>query len=200
VAVVGLQPGEAEVAVEAQGAVVSRGHVKVNAARAPVAHRRQLDADELAAGSLSLEPGEQVDVQVRRVIGEDVIVGAPGMVDHVGRPLIRRPRIPVAGVRLPVATAQRRPPALFQPLLEGPGVQGAEAVPAHPELVLRHERQGRLEQAVRRRVEITEQIRIPVQRRRVVTALPGAQADPVQVTEVTGAVPTDDHGGAARDR
>jgi hypothetical protein len=176
--------------------MVLRGHEQVHAARASFPQRRHLDVDEPAPVAPGLEPGEQVDVQVRRIVGDDVIVAAPRMVDQVGGPLVRRPLVTAAGVRLRVAAAQRRPPALFQPPLEGLGVQGTEAVAAHPELVLHHERQGRLEQAVRRRVDMTEQVGVPVQRRRVVTALTGAQADPVQVTEVTGAVPAD-HGGAA---
>jgi hypothetical protein len=186
--------------VEAQGAVIPRGHVEVDAARAPLPQGGQLDADELAAMTLALEPGEQVDVQVGRVVGEELVVGAPRVVDQVGGLLVRCPLVPAAEVRLGVALAQRRPPAFFQPLLEGPGVQRAQAVTAHPELVFHHERQGRLEPAVGCRVDVAEQVRVPVERGRVVAAPPGPQADPVQVPEVIGAVPADDHGRASPPR
>jgi hypothetical protein len=186
--------------VKAQGTVVPRGHVQVDAARAPVPQGGQLDADELTAVSLILEPGEQVDVEVGRVAGEEAIVGAPRVVDQVGRLFVRRPLVPAGHVGLGVASAQRRPPALFQPLLEGPGVQRAQAVAAHAELVFHHERQGRLERAVRSRVDVAEQVRVPVERCRVVSAVSGPQADQVQITQITGAVSADDHGRAASRR
>jgi hypothetical protein len=120
--------------------VVRGGHVEVDAARAPLPQGRQLDADELAAESLSLEPGKQVNVQVGRVVGEEIIVGVPRVVDQVGRLLVRRPLALAGEVGLRVTMTQRRPPALFQPLLERPGVQRAQAVTAHAELVFDHER------------------------------------------------------------
>jgi hypothetical protein len=169
----------------------------VHAARPALPQRRQLDADELAAESVGLEPGEQVNVQMGRVVDEEFMVGAPRVVDQVGRLLVRRPLALAGDVGLGVATAQRRPPALFQPLLEGPGVQRAQAVAAHPVLVLHHERQGRLEHAVRRRVDVAEQVRIPVERGRVAAAVAGQQAHPVQITQIAGAVPANDHGRAA---
>jgi hypothetical protein len=169
----------------------------VDAARAPLPQGRQLDADELAAESLSLEPGKQVNVQVGRVVGEEIIVGVPRVVDQVGRLLVRRPLALAGEVGLRVAMAQRRPPALFQPLLERPGVQRAQAVAAHAKLVFDHERQRGLEHAVRRRVDVAEQVRVPVERGRVVAAVPGPQAHPVQITQIAGAVPANDHGRAA---
>ena len=66
--------------------------------------------------------------------------------------------------------------------------------------VLGDERQCRLEQAVRRRVNVTQQIRVAELSRRVLAAISGLQADPVQVSQVTGTVAADDHGCAGSDR
>jgi hypothetical protein len=188
-----LHLGEAEVLEEPQAAPVPGPHVQVNPARPLPGQRVELQADEPPAVPAALEPGEQVDVQVRREVRDQVVVGAPRVVDQVGDLLVPGPAVAARDDGLGVAKPQRRPPVLFHPLLEGPAVQRAQAVAAHPGLVFHHERQGRLEHAVGRRVHVAEQVRVAEQRGRVAAAVPGLQADPVQVAEVAGTVAADRH-------
>src|SRR5262249_46313978 len=85
-------------------------------------------------------------------------------------------------------------------LLERPAVQRAEAVAAHPGLVFRHERQGRLQYPVRRGVDVAEQVLVAELGRRVGAVVSGLQADPVQVAQVARTVAANDHdrGGLGR--
>src|SRR5260221_9959194 len=200
VPVAGVQFGEAEVVVEAQGAPVRGVHVEVNAARSAFPQRRELQVHEPTARSAALEPGEQVDVQVRRKACHQLVVGAPRVVDQVGDLLVPRPALSCGDVRLGVAKPQRRPPLRLHALLERPAVQRAKAVAAHPVLVFDHERQPRLKHSVGRRIEMAEQVRVAKLRRRVGAVVPGLQADPVQVAQVAGTVAANDHGGAGPGR
>ena len=95
---VGVQFAEAQVAEKAHAAGVFRVHVPVDAGGASFPQRGQLRGHEPAAVPAALDPREQVNVQMRWVGGEPVIVGQPGVVNLVGGLLVRSPAVAVGGV------------------------------------------------------------------------------------------------------
>src|SRR5918998_1656182 len=93
--------------------------------------------------------------------------------------------------RVRVPAAQRRPPLVLEPGVEGGGVEGAQDVAADALVVLEHEGQLGLEACVGADVDVTEQVRVVVEGGGVVPGVARLQAHPVEVVEVLGAEATD---------
>ncbi len=103
--------GEPDVAVEADRAHVGGGDGQVHPAGAAPSQRVGQRADQPLAVAARLQPGDQVDVQVRRVPAGQLARSDPGVMDEVRLGLLGGP--PVlgnAGRGLSVLGAQLRPP------------------------------------------------------------------------------------------
>ncbi|OLT53411.1 hypothetical protein BJF88_11610 [Cellulosimicrobium sp. CUA-896] len=139
--------------------------------------------DEAAPVAAALRGGEQVDVQVRGVGGDDVGRRRRRVVDESHEGVVARP----IGERAErVALAQRRPPALLARRLERRGVARAEHVADGRSRVVDDEREVRLEREVRPEVHLPEEARVGVQGGRVAAGRAGAQADVVEPVDLGG--------------
>lgn len=137
--------------------------LQMHAGRATLTQPVEQLVDQSAAQPLAADALEQVDVQVGRVRGHD-LVGRPGW-------LVQQPDqlVVAASTRAGwILPAEERPPVLLGPGLEGACVIGPQDVAGHPLAVGDDEGQLRPADDVRADEDVTEQVRILVDGRRVV--------------------------------
>ena len=146
------------------------------AVRQPLEHR----LDDAPSPALALQPRQEVDVEVRRVRGEQPGIRAGGVVQPLDQGGVGRGGAAAARVAL----AQGREPDLVDPPLEGDGVGDGEAVAGHPAVVVQHARDGVGEGEVGPGPDVAEQVGVVVQGARVVAGVAGEQADPVDPGQV----------------
>ena len=128
-------------------------------------------------------------------VRQGLVCGRP-LVDPADEHVVLGAVVRVLGQR--VARPQRRPPGPLEPLLEPLGVRRRQDVAHRAELVHDHERQAGIGDRVGPCVDVSQQVRIVVERRGVAARLAGEQADPVERGQV-GRVERPDGSGHEHD-
>src|SRR5512135_2716474 len=176
--------------VETHGTFVGGTDAEMGLVHADCRDALEPCSDQDAADALALQPGQQVDVQVRGIGLADPFRSLRRVVDEERHALIRRPKFARLGW-VGIVRAQFGPPVDFQCMFERLCVVRAYDVAADTELVLDHEGRFRREHAIGRGIDVPEQFPVVIEVRGVVAGFTRRQTDLVERRKVFRNVWTD---------
>src|SRR6266850_3071032 len=132
----------------------------------------------------SLNSGEQIHVQMRRIWPPDLLRHACGMMDHVSPSLIRRPLRHERGARAWILCPQGRPPLLFKPILPRRSIENAKSKAGHSLLIQRKQDKRWFQNGIGSGVDEPNQFRIDVKVRCVSTHMSRCRRYRIKVAHV----------------
>jgi hypothetical protein len=101
-------------------------------------------------------------MQMRWIELDNLLRGTLRAIDSVSAALVRGPFGRRPRSRIGVLSAKFWPPFSLQPLLPFPGVQRTDGEPGNALVILDGKRQPRFEKSIRRGIDVTDQLAIPV--------------------------------------